>query len=176
MRVRWRNRVSGVFGVKNGVQQGSILSPGLFNHYINELLEQLKGCGEGARLGHLYVGCLAYADDIILVSPTVYGMEKMLKVCDQFAASRGMMFNAKKSVSMTFIRSRYVNRSDPGFALSGHMLSCQSELSHLGVVWDMFNNVMVEHRVKKFYGAVNASMAKVGGWCLYDNVWLKILD
>ena len=103
MRVKWKEMFLEFFSVGNGVRQGSVLSPSLFNVYLNELLIGLRSCGYGARIGHMYIGSVAYADDVTLLSPTLHGMQKMLDVCSLFAEEKGLIFNSKKSVSTVFV-------------------------------------------------------------------------
>ena len=67
MRVKWKEKFSEWFSV---VRQGSVLSPSLFNVYLDELLVRLRKCGYGARMGYMYVGGLAYADDLSLLAVT----------------------------------------------------------------------------------------------------------
>ena len=60
---------SAKFKVANGVRQGGILSPYLFNVYVDELSEELKKCNVGCNLnGHL-INHIMYADDLVLISP-----------------------------------------------------------------------------------------------------------
>ena len=59
MCVKWGNKTSESFGVSNGVRQGGILSPLLFNVYVDDL---------SAQLNHLM-----YADDLVLMSPSSAG-------------------------------------------------------------------------------------------------------
>ena len=40
--VRWESVLSDVFAVNNGVRQGGIMSPLLFNFYVNDLSVQLQ--------------------------------------------------------------------------------------------------------------------------------------
>jgi len=47
--------------------------------------------------GYMFVGALAYADDIVLVSPTAHGMQSMLKMCEDYAMDFDVVFNGSKS-------------------------------------------------------------------------------
>ena len=61
-----------------GVRQGGLLSPALFAMYSDKLIQWLKSSGLGRRYNDTYIGCLCYADDIILISHSVTVMQKML--------------------------------------------------------------------------------------------------
>ena len=50
MHVKWKEKLSDVFKMSNGVRQGSVLSPGLFNVYMNDMIEKLQSSGYGARI------------------------------------------------------------------------------------------------------------------------------
>ena len=69
-----------------GVKQGGVLSPILFCVYIDGLLSRLKCAGIGCHIGLYFVGGLAYADDIVLLAPTVDALRRMLKLCDNYAS------------------------------------------------------------------------------------------
>jgi Reverse transcriptase (RNA-dependent DNA polymerase) len=70
VRVLWNGIFSCDFLVKNGVKQGGIISPILFCMYFDDVLFRLQRAGVGCFLGHLFVGALAYADDIVLLAPS----------------------------------------------------------------------------------------------------------
>ena len=61
---------SKMFLVKNGVRQGGIISPILFCVYIDGMLQRVYESGVGWYIGNVFVGALAYADDVILLAPT----------------------------------------------------------------------------------------------------------
>ena len=102
LQVRWGTEVSDSFNVSNGVKQGGILSPILFAVYIDGLLSTLEKQGIGCHIGSKFVGALAYADDITLISPTVDGMRRMIKTCEDYAKEYNIMFNGKKSQLLMF--------------------------------------------------------------------------
>ena len=54
------------------------LSPSIFNVFMNMFITKLKLLDAGCRIGFTYIGCVLYADDIILLSPSVCGLQKMI--------------------------------------------------------------------------------------------------
>jgi hypothetical protein len=67
--VSWNGVNSSSFTILNGVRQGAVLSPSLFNLYIDNLFNDLSQSGYGCEIQDLYFGCFGYADDIALVAP-----------------------------------------------------------------------------------------------------------
>ena len=66
---------SNSFTVHNGVKQGGVLSPLLFSIYLDTLLCDLTSCGYGCYVGSKFMGAMAYADDIVLLSPNLNGLK-----------------------------------------------------------------------------------------------------
>lgn len=61
MYVRWGSATSSVLYVSNGVRQGGILSPNLFNVYMDGLSDKLNGSNIGCISGDTRVNHLMYA-------------------------------------------------------------------------------------------------------------------
>ena len=69
---------------------------------MDDLLEKLKNNGIGCHIGHKFVGALGYADDIILLCPSVSGLRKMISTCVEYADKHNILFNGKKSKYLVF--------------------------------------------------------------------------
>ena len=54
MFVRWGNTISTHFTVANGVKQGGVISPILFNIYMDTLSIALNSLGIGGYLGNVF--------------------------------------------------------------------------------------------------------------------------
>ena len=72
-----------------GVRQGSVLSPLLFAVYVDDLV---KSCSNNCGF---YV--ILYADDILLISPSVCMLQNMLTICECELQKLDLVINAKKS-------------------------------------------------------------------------------
>ena len=66
--------------MSNGARQGGILSPYLFNLYINELYYKLSSCNVGCSFNGEMINNIAYADDMSLLSPSPKGLQKLIDI------------------------------------------------------------------------------------------------
>ncbi|KAJ0183170.1 hypothetical protein K1T71_001146 [Dendrolimus kikuchii] len=125
--VRWGNK----FSADSGVRQGGVTSPDLFNCYINELIEELSGTPVGLRLGDRFVNNLSYADDMVLLSPSIKGMRKLLSICERYAQRHQLVYNAKKTEMLIFRSGRgpsYV----PDVYIGGQPVKIVNTFKYLG--------------------------------------------
>ena len=60
-----------------GVRQGGVLSAHLFNIYVDNILNRLESCG--CVMAGLRLGSFMYADDLILLSPSIFELHLMVK-------------------------------------------------------------------------------------------------
>ena len=149
------------FRILAGIRQGGILSPILFAVYMHVLTMRLRHHGLGCKLFDIFHGCLLYADDILLLSHTVNGMQEMLDICDEFTCEFDMKFNTTKSVAIR-IGSRYSIQYS-SFILSGTEIKYVSAVKYLGiytVVAKCFK-LSTDHLKVKFYHDFNCIYHKV---------------
>ena len=79
------------------MRQGGILSPLFFNLY--RLSVTLSKTKVGCALGKIMVNHLAYyADDLVILSPSAKGLQKLLNICSEYGEEHDIMFNHQKTV------------------------------------------------------------------------------
>lgn len=95
---RYRIRIGDrVIKYNRGVAQGSILSPALFDIYIEDLAQELADI-----TGLSYEDVLFYADDILVLCQTQLQLKRCIKVIEDWCARNGMELNKKKSAILPF--------------------------------------------------------------------------
>ena len=50
--------------------------------YFDELLKRIERTGIGCHIGHHFYGGLRYADDVVLLNPTVCGLQLLIIICE----------------------------------------------------------------------------------------------
>ena len=88
--------------MSNGAKQGCVLSAILFIFYIDRLLILLRDSGVGCKINNCDSGAISYADDITLSCPSIRGLNRMLDICNNFAAEHYLIFNSKKSLATKY--------------------------------------------------------------------------
>ena len=77
-------------------------SPILFNVYFDELFQRLQQNDIGCYIGTISTGALCYADDLLVLCPTIRGLQKMTTVCSDFATEYDATFNPRKTAYIAF--------------------------------------------------------------------------
>jgi len=111
-----------------------VLSPVLFCIYLDNLLERLSRSGVGCFIGETFVGALAYADDIVLVTPSASAMRKLLRICDVYAAEYCISFNANKFKCMVISPTGRRSVQNSEFVVEGKPMEFVASYPHLGQI------------------------------------------
>ena len=164
MYISWNGFVSGGFSTRNGVRQGGILSPGLFNLYVNFISDKLNQLDIGCSLNSVCINHLVYADDLCLVSPSLSGLRDLLLVCETAGDYLSIKFNAEKTVCMRFGPPAY--RDIPFFPVSlrGSRLQFVDEVKYLGhiISSDLSDSADMEKAKRAIYARGNSLVRKFG--------------
>ena len=130
LRVRWCNIFSDKFNVSNGVKQGGILSPILFAIYMDGLILNLRTTGLGCRISRHYVGVIVYADDVVILAPSVFALRTMLRICVVYAKDYDVLFNDKSKLIVFSSGNKHV--FVPNVIINGKVIDNVTEFEHLG--------------------------------------------
>ena len=132
MRVKWGKSTSAPFHKNNGVRQGGILSPLLFNIYMDDLSKTLNACRTGCLVSDCLINHLMYTDVLVIFSPWTARLQQLLSLCTQYGMEYNIIYHAKKS-NILIVRSRDDRQLQfPAFYLSGSALSECNEVKYLG--------------------------------------------
>ena len=110
------NKLTQPFVANQGVKQGCILSPLLFNIFIADIVERFgtEDCRPLKIDATQNLSCILWADDIILLSRSEEGLRNMLSALYSFADDNGMAINTKKTKCMIFNKTgKFIRRSYP---------------------------------------------------------------
>jgi hypothetical protein len=99
--IKWGNCFSYFFPLKAGVRQGGVLSPILFSIYMDSLIDKISSCKYGCYISCINCSIIMYADDIVLLAPTVTGLQMLLLACENELNSLDMILNTKKICLLT---------------------------------------------------------------------------
>ena len=83
---------------RNGVAQGSSEGPSAFAWFLEPLLREIvcNHCHDGYSMGSCTVSVVAYADDLLLVSETREGLQRLFNVVGEFCQFSGLGLNMGK--------------------------------------------------------------------------------
>ena len=133
VKVRWNGNLSHSFIVQSGVRKGSCLSHSLFNVFIDLFTCELRKLNVGCHIFNDFVGCLLYADDIILLSSSVNWLQSMLDVCSVTSRSLSLNFYCFKSFCIKFGSLSKYDTSDMFFC--GNKISWVDSIKYLGIIF-----------------------------------------
>ena len=161
LQVKWNSCKSPKFKVTNGVRQGGVLSPRLFSVYVDELLERLKINGAGCHIGHHFIGALGYADDIVLLCPSLSGLKDMIEICEDYAKEHNILFNGKKSKYLIFGKCEYKAK----LLLNNEVVPRCESAEHLGHFLHTkdTNNELTKDAITAFHRGFHSFMSRFSG-------------
>ena len=84
----------------------------------------------GCHVGHMSYASFGYADDLLLLSPSIHGLEMLVETSESFASEYGVTFNAKKTECICFGKNacplqRQVN-------VNGQRIKWKDKVKYLG--------------------------------------------
>ena len=129
--VKWNDCYSDEFSISNGVKQGAVISAPLFALYIEPLIKRLKNTKIGCYIGNLCANAFAYADDLVILSPSCIALNQMIKECESYANEYKLKFNPEKCTLLIFSDSEFFF-NNVNISLCGSRIKNVKHEKHLG--------------------------------------------
>jgi len=121
---------------------------------MDEPLKFLSLSGVGCYVGNKYCGSVGYADDAILLAPTLCSMKKLLLICETFSKEYDVIFNSQKSKLLVY-RCNSNSHINEHLHIDGQIDQSLNE-KHLGnILGSKCNSNMITQTVNDFYVKVN---------------------
>ena len=117
-----------------GVRQGDVISPTLFNIFINDLVLEVKSLGYGIQISDTCkLSCLLYADDLALISENEKDLQAMLDVLSSWCNRWRVNVNVDKTKIVQFGKQSQ-NKSINVFKLSDTVIEIVTQYKYLGCI------------------------------------------
>ena len=146
-----------------GVRQGGVLSPVLFAIYVDDIIIELQNSKEGCCINGLYIGCVMYADDLLLLSASLTTLQRMIKICAAAVHHLDIAFNVKKSMVVRIDHA--CKHACVNVTLNGLAIPFVDKARYLGVFIKTGRQfrVSVSESINKFFKATNGILSKCKG-------------
>jgi len=130
--VRWCSTFSDTYCLLRGIRQGGVLSPYLFALYINDIIRGVEEQNVGCTIGFVPICIILYADDILLLAPSVNALQLLFHTCEVELRKLDLYINSAKSVCIRIGR-RFCNSCQNLVTIDRHLLIWANSIRYLSV-------------------------------------------
>ena len=125
------DKLTDVIHPNQGVRQGCILSPLLFNIYLADLPKRLEAVQKtGPKIGNKLINNIIWADDLVIFSETEAELNKMLEVLALYTEEHSLTINIDKTKAMIFNKTGKLLRRN--FKYKNEKIETVREYKYLG--------------------------------------------
>ena len=132
--IQWGSLISAPFNVTNGVRQGGMMSPVPFNVYIDDLSKTLYSMPLGCYINSTCVNHLMYADDMVLLAPSLGALQGLIDTAAKYFVDSGLMISRKNTKCMAIIPLCNKEIHIPSFYVHGTTISRVRRKNYLGYI------------------------------------------
>ena len=132
--------------VSNGVKQGGILSPYLFNVYMNEVSVNFNKLQIDCFYAGTIMNHMMHADDLCVFSLSVAGLRKLTDCCAEYGNMFDITYSANKSFSMVIDNKPEDKKNIHSVVINNHTLPHTEKCKYLGHIININNNLTDDAR------------------------------
>ena len=119
------------FSSNVGLLQGEITSPLLFSFFVSDLEEGLSNEFIGIDVVNVLIKILMFADDMVIFSTTISGLQKGLDNLYNYCKKWGMKLNILKTKIVVFKRGGKISKEEK-WNFNDHVLEVVTSFKYLG--------------------------------------------
>ena len=139
-------------------------SPMLFNIFYQNLIDRLSSQHCGVSINKESYNVFCYADDLIITSLTITGLQSLINISRDYITSHGLNLNPSKTTCTTFGTSRQI--VNPTRSLNGVKLKQDDAVTYLGTRLSNQTCDHIDSRItaarRAFYGLQGAGLCVRG--------------
>ncbi len=129
--IKTYNGLTESFPVFVGTRQGCNLSPALFNCFMNDLPPILDNMNAHQPcLGKRKIGCLLYADDLVIMSRTPGGLQSMMTAAEKYCNKWQLVINTSKTKILVAHKRKLDNST---WEIYGNNVEIVDSFCYLGI-------------------------------------------
>ena len=169
--VKIQNNLSPSFPICKGVRQGDILSPLLFNLFINDIVGEFeKPECDAPKINGKNIGCLLYADDLAIVSTTPLGLQSSLNNLHANCKKWKLEINIAKSKVMCMQKSNKPDESE--FSINSTPIEKVQNYCYLGI--DIASSGSFKQAEKSIANKASKALFKLKSLLYHVDIDIKI--
>jgi hypothetical protein len=157
------------FKLRQGVKQGSVLSPVLYAVFLDGVVAELKQRGLGVVVEGVWMGAALYADDTVLLAASREELVEMMAVVEEYSRRWRFRVNAAKTKVMVFGEKKAVRAEaakQRAWRMGGGVVEEVEVFKYLGVELALNGKwTVVGERLRKKGEAVGNLLTGLGGVC-----------
>ena len=142
----WEGTTMGPVKDTTGFEQGGINSSDYYKLYNNEQLKAAQGSRLGVDIGSCVISAIGQADDVLLVSHSLYSLQLLVTLTEQYCAKFRVLLEPTKtkllcysSPKQTFIVDHALNSQV--ITINSKPVSTVTEAEHVGVLRSTTGNM-----------------------------------
>lgn len=169
--------VSKSYSCTEGTRQGCSLSPTLFKIYLNDLQDLFNTKdSEPIIIDKTPIGCLMYADDVLLISQSAKGLQNGLNILNAYCTKWRLQINTNKTKTIIFNSKRQSVRC---LTIGRTVLKSSDQVNYLGFILTpsgkfKATQVHLYHKACRALIVLQKSLAKIPNLSVKNQ--LKLFD